>query len=179
MDWISPVSTLAGAVVGVGSALIADRIRWRRDQVREAAQTRRTVYSDFLMALSSGHSNLRSVVLQPDRPCGDALYGALHQALDSAGIWRLRQNLSLTASAEIIMLAEKTCDALATMRDRLIEEPDIRSDAYRVCRADLWRENAHLREAMRKDLGMDGPPDPEVGQYRLSDQRRYRTDVRP
>lgn len=146
--------------------MIAEHIRWRRDQEKDGAQTRRVVYSDFLMALSRGHSDMRTVVLQPDRSTDDRLYGDLHQALDGSGIWRLRQSLSLTASAEIIQLAVKACDALVRMRDGLIEDPDIRGDAYFRVRADLWRENAHLREAMRKDLGMDGPPDPEVGQYR-------------
>lgn len=160
------MSTLAGAVVGVSSALVAERIRWRRDQEREGTQTRRVVYSDFLMALSQGHSDMRTVVLQDDRSTGDRLYGDLHQALDGSGIWRLRQSLSLTASAEIIQLAVKACDALTRMRDGLIENPDVRSDAYFRVRADLWRDNAQLREAMRKDLGMEGPPDPEVGHYR-------------
>ncbi|WP_406373387.1 hypothetical protein OG788_24330 [Streptomyces sp. NBC_00647] len=68
--------------------------------------------------------------------------------------------------AEIIHLAVRACDELPCMRDGLIEDPDIRGDAYFRVRADLWRENAHLREAMRKDLGMGGPPDPEVGEYR-------------
>ncbi|MEV7137026.1 MULTISPECIES: hypothetical protein [Streptomyces] len=160
------MSTLAGAVVGVSSALIAERIRWRRDQERDGSQTRRVVYSDFLMALSRGHSDMRTVVLQPDRSTGDRLYGDLHQALDGSGIWRLRQSLSLTASAEIIQLAVRACDALTQMRDDLIADPNVRSDTYFLARDDLWRENAHLREAMRKDLGMEGPPDPEVGRYR-------------
>lgn len=124
------------------------------------------------MALSRGHTDMRNVVLQVDLPSGDALYGELHRALDGAGIWRLRQSLSLTATAEIIQLAETACDALAAMRDRLIEEPTVRGDLYKVCRAELWRDNALLREAMRRDLGMNGPTDPEVGQYRLSDIRR-------
>ncbi|MFZ3471938.1 hypothetical protein ACODT3_16745 [Streptomyces sp. 4.24] len=176
MDWMASAGTLAGAVVGVGAALTAERLRWRRDKEREAAQTRRAVYSEFLMALSRGHTDMRSVVLRPDRPSGEALFGELHQALDGAGIWRLRQSLSLTASAEIIHLAEAACDALAVMRDGLIAEPHLRGASYPICRAELWRENAHLREAMRRDLGMDGPADPEVGQYRLSDRSRSRTD---
>ncbi|MFJ8005665.1 hypothetical protein [Streptomyces fagopyri] len=124
------------------------------------------MYSEFLMALSRGHSDMRTVVLQVDRSTDDRLYGDLHQALDGSGVWRLRQSLSLTASAEIIQLAVNACGALTRMRDGLIEDPDVRGDAYFRIRADLWRENARLREAMRKDLGMDGPPDPEVGQYR-------------
>jgi hypothetical protein len=109
---------------------------------------------------------MRTVVLQHGPSTGDRLYGELHQALDGSGIWRLRQSPSLTASAEIIELAVRACDALTRMRDGLVEHPDVRGDAYFRVRADLWRENARLREAMRKDLGMDGPPDPEVGQYR-------------
>ncbi|MET9898351.1 hypothetical protein [Streptomyces sp. NPDC006446] len=166
MDWITPLSTLAGAVVGVSSALLAERVRWRREQHKEVAQTRRVVYSDFLMALSRGHSDMRTAVLQHDGSTGDRLYGALHQALDGSGIWRLRQTLSLTTSAEIIQLAVMACEALTRMRDLLVEDPDLKGDAYFRVRADLWRENAHLREAMRKDLGMDGPPDPDVGRYR-------------
>lgn len=153
----------------MGSALIAEHIRWRRDQVREAAQTRRAVYSEFLTAVSRGHTDMRSVALRRDGLTGNALYGQLHQALDNSGIWRMRQSLSLTASAEIIQLAQQTTDALVAVRDRLVEEPDIGSNAYLVCRAELWQDNAHLREAMRRDLGMDGPTDPEVGQYRLTD----------
>jgi hypothetical protein len=109
---------------------------------------------------------MRMVVLKPDRPTGERLYGDLHRALDGSGVWRLRQSLSLTASAEIIQLAVSACEALTRLRDGLIEDPDVSSDPYLRVRADLWRENAHLREAMRRDLGMDGPPDPEVDQYR-------------
>ncbi|WP_405646362.1 hypothetical protein [Streptomyces sp. NBC_00019] len=109
---------------------------------------------------------MRTVVFRVDGATGDRLYADLHQALDGSGVWRLRQSLSLTASAEIIGLAVKACDALISMRDGLVADPDLRGDAYFQVRADLWRENAHLREAMRRDLGMSGLPDPEVGHYR-------------
>ncbi|MET3988115.1 hypothetical protein [Streptomyces sp. PvR034] len=166
MDWIPPVSTLAGAVVGVGSALIAERIRWRREKEKETALTRRGVYCEFLMALSQSHSDMRAVVLGGAGSSPEARYGQLHQALDGSGIWRVRQSLSLTAPAEIIQLAVSTCDALTGVRDVLIETPDVRSERYLRSRADLWHVNAGLRESMRRDLGMDGLPDPEVGRYR-------------
>lgn len=166
MDWVAPISTLAGAVVGVGSALLAERIRWRRDSARERAQTRREVYSEFLMALSQSHSNMRSAAFQSEDLPEARRHGSLHEALDGSGIWRFRQSLSLTAPAEIIGSAVTACNALTAIRDVLIETPDVRSDAYLRVRADLWLANASLREAMHRDLGMEGLPNPEVGQYR-------------
>jgi len=166
MNWITPLATLIGAVVGVGSALLVERFRWSRDREKDRAQKRREVYIEFLMALSQSHSSMRSTVLQADDEPDSRRYTALHEALDGSGLWRFRQSLSLTAPADIIELAVDTCDALGAVRDTLIAAPDIRSDAYLRAREDLWRTNSELREAMRKDLGMAGPPDPEAARYR-------------
>ncbi|WP_086848265.1 hypothetical protein [Amycolatopsis kentuckyensis] len=166
MNWVTPLATLIGAVVGVGSALLVERFRWTRDREKDRAQQRREVYIEFLMALSQSHSSMRSTVLQAGDDPESRRYLALHEAFDGSGLWRFRQSLSLTAPADIIKLAVDTCDALAAVRDTLVATPDIRSDAYVRAREDLWRTNAELRESMRKDLGMDGPPDPEVARYR-------------
>jgi hypothetical protein len=163
MNWIAP---LIGAVVGVSSALLVERFRWHRDKEKDRAQKRREIYIEFLTALSRSHSSMRSTVLQEGGLIEAKRYGALHEALDGSGIWRVRQSLSLTAPAEIIELAVDTCSALVAMRDVLIASLDVTSDTYMRARDDLWRANAELREAMRRDLGMDGPPDPEVEQYR-------------
>jgi len=128
-------------------------------------QTRRTVYVDFLAALSRSHSEMRTATFR-EGLSGTARFGALHQALDSSGVWTCRQTLSLTAPTEIISLGIAAAIALEQVRDALIAEPDVQSEPYLRARADLWRVNADLREAMRKDLKLDLPPDPEVGVYR-------------
>jgi len=162
---ITPFATVTGAIIGIGAGLLAERLRWHRDKEKDRIQKRREVYPEFLMALSQSHSNMRSAVLQNGNPLETASFGALHEALDGSGIWRFRQSLSLTAPAEIIKLAVDTCSALTKMKDVLVERQDVTNDAYLRARADLWRINADLREAMRRDLGMNGPPDPDVGRY--------------
>ncbi|WP_405017882.1 hypothetical protein OHV05_13635 [Kitasatospora sp. NBC_00070] len=165
MDWLAPLGTLVGAAVGVGTGLTVDRFRRRHDSADRWLQTRRTVYVDFLTALSRGHSELRAATFREDLSDA-ARFGALHQALDGSGIWTCRQTLSLTAPTEIISLGIDAAKALEQVRDTLITEPDVRSEPYLRARADLWKVNADLREAMRKDLRLDLPPDPEVGLHR-------------
>lgn len=103
---------------------------------------------------------LRTDTAEEERP------GVLRTALEESGIWRMRQSLSLCASREIIELAVAASDALVAVQDVLISNLDANSDPYLRARADLWVVNAELREAMRKDLGVSGPPDPELGRYR-------------
>jgi hypothetical protein len=149
----------------MGSALTVDRFRWRRDGHDQWSQTRRSVYVDFLTALSRGHSEMRAAILREDLSDA-ARFGVLHRSLDASGVWIGRQTLSLTAPTEIITLAISAAMALEQVRDVLIADPNVQAEAYLQARADLWRVNADLREAMRQDLRLDLPTDPEVGLYR-------------
>ncbi|MFJ9251102.1 hypothetical protein [Streptomyces sp. NPDC101776] len=166
MDWIAPLSTLGGAVVGVGAALFADRFRWRRDDTVQWRQTRRLIYVDFLVSLSRGHSNMRSATFRHDLN-EDRIFGVMHEALDGSLIWQHRQSLSLTAPSNVIHLAIKAGKTLEGIRDALIADPNVESEPYLRARAELWLVNAELRESMRIDLEMEGPPDPELGAYRF------------
>ncbi|MGI8334387.1 hypothetical protein ACRYCC_30930 [Actinomadura scrupuli] len=126
---------------------------------------RRETYTNFLTALSQSHSNMRAATLRTTPTEAERL-GILYTAIDESGIWRMRQCLSLCAPAEIIELAVAAADALVVMQDALVATFDTTSDAYVHARTDLWAANAELREAMRKDLGGSGPPDPELSRYR-------------
>ena len=169
MDWVAPLSTIIGATVGLGSAVIVDRFRWRRDVGVRWNQTRRGVYVEFLTAVSNAHFKMRATTFRTDVPEAER-YGALCEALDGSGIWRQRQEISLTAPHHVLQRAVATADELQNVRDVLIAEFDTNSDQYLRARADLWVSNAELREAMRRDLGVAGQPDPELGQYRYVPQ---------
>ncbi|MFJ9518936.1 hypothetical protein ACIRPK_11800 [Kitasatospora sp. NPDC101801] len=150
MDWVAPLGTLVGAVVEVGTGLTVDRFGRRHDGADRWLQTRRTVYVDFLTAPSRSHSELRAATFRED------FSGAAgFQVLDGSGTWTCRRTLSLTAPTEIISLRIDAAKALEQVRDTLITEPDVRSQPYLRARADLWKVNADLREAMRKDLRLD------------------------
>ncbi|MGW2283628.1 hypothetical protein [Streptomyces phaeochromogenes] len=165
MDWIAPVSTIGGAIVGVGSALLAERLRWRREGNQQWAQQRRTVYQEFVMASSRAHAQMRASSLKAGLTDRER-FSEIHEAIDSSQLWQQRQALSLTAPSHIVVLASEVTRALEAIRDQLIEVPSITEDRFLHLRAVYWLKNADLREAMRLDLGMSGPPDPEVGNYR-------------
>ncbi|MEU4087725.1 hypothetical protein [Streptomyces aureus] len=44
MDWLPLLSTLAGAAIGIGSTLIADRNRWKREDVKDGLRLRLDLY---------------------------------------------------------------------------------------------------------------------------------------
>ena len=167
MDWTTAFGTIVGAVIGIGSTLSVDQVRSRRDRDHQSRSTRQTVYVDYLTALSRSHSNMREVSFRADLDERER-YGALHAALDSSGIWRIRQTLALVAPPEIITLAIEAGRAIQTVRDALIADFDIEGEQYKRERAALWLVNADLRHAMREDLGVAGPPDPEIGAVRYS-----------
>ncbi|MFJ1955339.1 hypothetical protein ACIOGT_10225 [Streptomyces microflavus] len=168
MDWIAPVSTIGGAIVGVGSALLAERLRWRREGNQQWAQQRRAVYQEFVMASSRAHSQMRASALKSGLSDSER-FSQIHEAIDSSQLWQQRQALSLTAPSHIVALASEVTRALEAIRNLLIEAPSITGDRFLHLRAVYWLKNAELREAMRLDLGMSGPPDPEVGHYRGPD----------
>jgi hypothetical protein len=58
MDWLAPVNTLTGAAIGIGSTLLADRLRWRRDREALNQDTRRQAYAAFMAALSDVYPRL-------------------------------------------------------------------------------------------------------------------------
>lgn len=52
MEWTALAATVVGAVIGVGSTLVTDRVSWRRDTRERDRETLRTVGAQFLEALT-------------------------------------------------------------------------------------------------------------------------------
>jgi hypothetical protein len=165
MDWSTLLGTVMGAVIGIGATLLADRARWRRDHDQRQIQIRRDTYTDFLTALSLAHSTMRTAALR-EYPDGAVVPGTFATGIEESGIWRVRQRLSLCAPAHVIGLAMTACEAMVGIQDALKADPDPGGEPYLRARAALWAANAELREAMRGDLGVLGPPDPEAAALR-------------
>jgi hypothetical protein len=101
MDWSSPLSTVLGAMVGISSTLVVDRARSRREGQRQWDQVRRDMYTDFMAAFNVGVGGLADIVRRGGlAPAERDL--ALWEALRAAGIWRMHQQLSISATPSVI-----------------------------------------------------------------------------
>lgn len=116
VDWIAPVSTLVGGLLGVGSTLAVDRVRWRRDRHQQFAEVRRVTYVRFVTAAIETEGALHHLAATAD--------GALDQ-ISAMKVWRehklalCREELRLIAPPAIVEAAQRVHDRLVDLRNTL------------------------------------------------------------
>lgn len=154
MPWFALLSTAIGAVVGLGSALLSDRVRWTRERGDARLAAQRDIYVTFLTALHQANQNLRSVSLG-DHPAEVGRDLAARAAFRDAQLVQTREHIVLTAPEPVVRAADATFQALRTLRDRIALGEDVHSPGYEE---DLARYDTRLhalRNAIRKDLRTD------------------------
>jgi hypothetical protein len=169
MDWSSPVSTVLGAAVGISSALVVDWARSRRDRHQQWDQLRRQMYTDFMAALNVGVGDLEDIarrggLIAPERD------KALWQALQAAGVWRIHQQLLISAPPPVISSGWSALMGLTEIRNALAGGATFDSQEYLATRQRYSELMSSLRDAMRVDLNV--PPLP--GSFTLR-----RPDIEP
>jgi hypothetical protein len=116
VDWIAPVSTLIGGLLGVGSTLVVDRTRWRRDQHQQLTEARRVAYVRFVTAAIETEGALHHLAATTT--------GALDQS-SAMEVWRehklalCREELRLIAPPTIVDAAQRVHDRLVDLRNAL------------------------------------------------------------
>jgi hypothetical protein len=154
MDWGTLIGTALGAVVGVGSAVVAERSRWKREFVTRERAVRRELYGEYLAALSRTRNELRSVARSPSTPAAERARLA-SESFRSGGAYELRYQMAITAPESVAGPSERALLALRTLNDRL-EAGDDHTDATWSDAHEAFTEAlAALRTAMRTDLGTD------------------------
>jgi hypothetical protein len=151
MDWSTLIATITGAVIGVGATVLAERAQWRRSQDHHWTTVRREAYAAYLAALSDGSAALRRIVREHDSAAG-GLGSQLHDALLSAGAWRIFHTLAMVAPADVVAKAEDAQLALQDAREALLERADLTHLPYVDARHRLLSAIGTLRNAMRDDL---------------------------
>ncbi|AZM55137.1 hypothetical protein DMA15_23315 [Streptomyces sp. WAC 01529] len=156
MEWISPVSTLLGAGIGVSATLLADRARWRRESAERETATRRQLYAEYTAALS----RVRSALHESARATGGPSPGSEEHAREvrdrflAPGAYEIRHQLAIIAPLEVVDAARSAFIALRTTRDRVIEGARADSAIYAELEAGNDAAIAELRRVMRRDLGV-------------------------
>ncbi|MEE1736941.1 hypothetical protein PUR49_10575 [Streptomyces sp. BE147] len=151
MEWISPVSTALGAVIGVGSTLLTDRFRWRRERAGQNLDTRRQLYADYTASLSRIRTALnecaRTNIPAEERP------RRVRELFLAPGAYEIRHQLAIIAPREVVEAARSAFVVLRDTRDLLVEGATADSRAYGELEERFDAAVVELRDVMRRDLG--------------------------
>jgi hypothetical protein len=106
MDWLTPIiNTLVGAGIGVGSVLLADRLRWNRDRIRDREEARQEAYAAFLAALGDAYQALYDLA-RANRasvtPRATPSSTVAHDVFRTSNLYPLRYRLVLIAPRDVV-----------------------------------------------------------------------------
>jgi hypothetical protein len=155
MNWMSLLSTLAGAVIGISATLIADRNRWRREETRHAVQIRREAYTEFVSALKEAGEEIRAVALG-DHMSESARDAAVREAFRSTGLYTASERLWLVGPPQVVMAGNEAFHSLRRIRDAYARGAAVGSAEDAPLIAQRRTAMARMRGLMREDLGI-GP----------------------
>ena len=151
-QWIAVLGTALGAVIGIGSALINDRVRWRREQDRDRLGVRRELYSSYIAALTEIHESMRAVSGRDGlTPAGrrDAIRVLFHDG----GLYQLRYQIGVIADQQVLDSSEAAFQHMRDIRDTLAAGGRISDPQYQEQRTAWGAVLRTLQHAMREELG--------------------------
>ncbi len=155
MDWMSLLSTLTGAVIGITATLIADRNRWRREEGRHALEVRREVYTEFVSALKAAGEEMRAVALG-DHRSESARDAAVREAVRDTGLYTASERLWLVGPPQVVAASNEAFHRLRAIRDAYASGTAVGSAEEASLIGTRRTAMAQMRRLMREDLGF-GP----------------------
>ncbi|PVC86835.1 hypothetical protein [Streptomyces sp. CS131] len=119
MEWTALAATVLGAVIGVGSTLVTDRVSWRRDTRERDRETLRTVAAQFLEALTEARDAISDASRSEHLPVAER--AQLARASTSAqGVHAKQYQLELLAAPEVAESARDASYRLLLYRDAVV-----------------------------------------------------------
>jgi hypothetical protein len=152
MQWLALVSTVLGALIGVGSTLVVDRRRWSRERSKAMYEARRQLYSDFLADLSTTRDAIRAVA-RGYHPADISRRQAAGDAFGKANLYSRRYQVSITAPEAVVAAATETFRSLRELRNVAAAGHDNDSGENRAVKARYEAGLTKLIDVMRDDLG--------------------------
>ncbi|MET7678975.1 hypothetical protein [Streptomyces sp. NPDC005423] len=152
MDWGTLLGTVVGAVLGIGSTVVADRTRYRRDQANRAQDTLRDLYSGYLAALNDSSSSLRIIILRESDAA--ARYQAALDVFRDAAVLTQRYGVALQAPPAVQEKSDRAYRLLRQWRDLLDTHPGLSlvSPEYLEGLERFHQARKDLQVAMRASL---------------------------
>ncbi|MEU3957180.1 hypothetical protein AB0F45_33535 [Streptomyces achromogenes] len=155
MQWIPLISTIVGAVIATGSAMLLDRQRWKRERVDRETQARRALYGDYLASLSEARHACGNMARDPDMEPSMRRTTAREAFGPCIG---LRYQMTISVPSRVVEASEDAFRRLRDLRDRVMEGVLATDPVYLEGRRTYDDALAVLRARMREDLrvGDDG-----------------------
>jgi hypothetical protein len=182
MDYGTLAAAAVGAVIGVGSTLITDSARARRDRDQKWIDTKRFIYARFLGALTQAHSRIKVAASGEFSPAEKhrAVSQAFHDDPQHAEAKAILTELAITAPEHVHRLAVEVYECLRTIRDVLSQRSITAADTeFRLASKPFWAGIETLQGVMGEDLQSGTQRRPrELLAHRLSGPRRdQRTEL--
>jgi hypothetical protein len=155
MAWGTLVAAALGAAFGVGSTLITDTLRSRRDLDQRWSDTRRVVYVRFLTALAQAHSRMVVVAFSglPTKERTNAVHEAFHTDPQHSEAKSVLRELGITAPNGIYRQGLRVYEQLREVREVLaLPGITIDSEPYKAVIGPFFAALEALQEVMRDDL---------------------------
>ncbi len=150
VGWETLIGTGLGAIFGIGSTLLVDRVRWRRDQNTRQGEIQRQLYGDYLAALEHTRTHLKDLRRLPDL-APDERARQVRDAFREGGTYELAYRIAITAPDTVVRGSEDAQHKLRDLRDALISGTECGTRS--PVQAALRHAIKSLRDAMRSDLG--------------------------
>ncbi|MER5866518.1 CchlQ [Kitasatospora sp. NPDC002040] len=141
------VATLGGAVIAISGTVLADRLRTRQETDRGLDARRREVYTDFISAAGTAHTQLRRLAQTGDADTGAE--EASRAALVEAGLYQVRERLYIDASPEVAGAGQRMFERLRALRRAVaggaVESSAAFHDAYHPYIEAVWAYRVVVR----------------------------------
>ena len=155
MPWGTLLAAALGATFGIGSTLLTDVMRSRREDEQQWANTKRAVYVRFLVALAQGHS--RMVVTALSGTAADERRNAVHRAFhDDPQHYPAKsvlRELGVTAPPAVYQRGLHVYELLREVRELLAQDSTtLETPAYKAVIVEFFKSLEELQGTMREDL---------------------------
>ncbi|GAA3480264.1 MULTISPECIES: hypothetical protein [Streptomyces] len=152
MSWITVVSTVAGAVIALSSALVIERRRDLRETRREWRTSRRDLYSAYLSALAKARSELWAIARDRSRSAEERSRAARACFTDC---YELRYQFEVFAPRAVVEPALLYFRRVRDLRDAVADGLLHGMPEYEHHAAQVLEALTRVRDAMRADMGTD------------------------
>jgi hypothetical protein len=151
VEWMTLAGTVVGGLVGVGSTLLADRARWRRDADRRNHQERKEIYVACLTKYRQAYEGMHAAAT--GHRGQDTLSTAVREAFRASGCDEVRESALICAPQELSDALEDVYTTLRELQEVLAAgDPSLDSPEFEEYRLGHGQAIWAARAAIRRDL---------------------------